>query len=90
MCLGLLKKTKKISLATYGERFALSGGTLYFGGEEIYVFETSTIDMRPFFGEVLSGSYQVIGYDLKKDLERIEAYLEGTPSEAKTGQMGLF
>lgn len=32
--------------------------------------------MRSFFQEALSGSYQIIGYDLKKDLERIEAYLE--------------
>ena len=71
----LLKKTKKISLATYGERFALLGGTLYFGGEEIYVFETAAIDMKPFFREILSGEYKIIGYDLKKDLERIEAYL---------------
>lgn len=29
-CLGIMKKTEKISLATYGERFVLSGGTLYF------------------------------------------------------------
>ncbi|EKD30218.1 MAG: DNA polymerase I [uncultured bacterium (gcode 4)] len=89
-CLELLKKTKKISLATYGERFALLGGTLYFGGEEIYVFETAAIDMKPFFREILSGEYKIIGYDLKKDLERIEAYLNGSIGEVKTGQMGLF
>ncbi|MDD5377431.1 MAG: 5'-3' exonuclease H3TH domain-containing protein [Candidatus Gracilibacteria bacterium] len=124
-CLKCLKKTRKISLATYGERFALSGGTLYFGGDETYVFETNMVDLKPFFKEMLSSfsdfisesgevvsespsatadggvpqpvekknqknSYQIIGYDLKKDLERIEAYLEGTSSEIKTGQMGLF
>lgn len=46
--------------------------------------------MRGFFRKVLSEEYQVIGFDLKKDLERIEAYLEGSTSEIKTGQMGLF
>lgn len=85
-----MKKTKKISLATYGERFALLGGTLYFGAEEVYVFETSVIDMKVFFQEMLSEDYRIIGYDLKKDLERIEAYLKGSVSEVKTGQMGLF
>lgn len=89
-CLELLKSTKKVSLATYGERFALSGGSCYFGGEEVFLFETGTVDMRSFFREMLSEEYQVIGYDLKKDLERIEAYLEGSMSETTTGQMGLF
>jgi len=46
--------------------------------------------MKPFFKEIKSDDYKVIGYDIKKDLERIEAYLEGTSTEAKTGQMGLF
>jgi len=91
-CLELLKINKKLSLATYGERFSLSGGSLYFGGDEIYVFETNIVDLKPFFKEVVSQSddYKVIGYDIKKDLERIEAYLEGTSTEIKTGQMGLF
>lgn len=30
ICLDLLKSTKKISLATYGERFSPAGGSLYF------------------------------------------------------------
>lgn len=91
-CLELLKSNKKLSLATYGERFSLTGGSLYFGGDEVYVFETNTVDLKSFFREILSltDGYQIIGYDLKKDLERIEAYLEGTSTEAKTGQMGLF
>lgn len=46
--------------------------------------------MREFFREIISGKYQVIGFNLKKDLERIEAYLEGSTSEIQTGQMGLF
>ena len=90
VCLNHLKTNKKVSLATYGERFILSGGSLYFGEEEIYTFETNTIDIKPLFQEMISGKYQVIGYDLKKDLERIEAYLEGNVSEVKSGQMGLF
>ncbi len=90
ICLGLLNTNKKVSLATYGERFVLSGGSLYFGGEEVYTFETNTIDMKPLFQEMISGKYQVIGHDLKKDLERIEAYLEGNVSEVRNGQMGLF
>ncbi len=94
-CLELLKKTKKLSLATYGERFTLTGGSLYFGGDEIYSFTIETgIGTRgcnPLLSEILSGDYQIIGYDLKKDLERIEAYLEGSSAlEAKYGQMGLF
>ncbi|MDD5197698.1 MAG: 5'-3' exonuclease H3TH domain-containing protein [Candidatus Gracilibacteria bacterium] len=89
-CLELLKKNRKISLATYGERFSLTGGSIYFGGDEIYVFETNIVHLKPFFKEILSGNYEVIGYDLKKDLERIEAYLEGSIDEIKTGQMGLF
>ncbi|MFA6090469.1 MAG: hypothetical protein WC774_01695, partial [Candidatus Gracilibacteria bacterium] len=89
-CLELLEKNQKISLATYGERFTLTGGTLYFGGDEIYTFETSMVDMKELLREILSGKYQVIGFDLKKDLERIEAYLEGNINEVKIGQMGLF
>jgi len=86
----LLKKTEKISLATDGERFTLAGGSLYFGGGEIYTFETNIVDMKSFFQEAFSGAYEIIGYDLKKDLERIEAYLEGTMTEKQNGQMGLF
>lgn len=52
-CLELLKNTKKLSLATHGERFSLVGGSLYFGGDEIYVFETNTVDLRPLFKEIL-------------------------------------
>lgn len=85
-----MKKNQKISLATYGERFALSGGSLYFGGEEVYIFETTAVDMKLFFRGMLSGEYEIIGYDLKKDLERIESYLEGSVGEVKSGQMGLF
>ncbi len=89
-CLELLEENQKLSIATHGERFTLTGGTLYFGGDEIYTFETKTIDMRDFFREMLSRKYQIIGFDLKKDLERIEAYLEGNTSETQTAQMGLF
>lgn len=89
-CMKLLKDTKKVSIATYGERFTLTGGSLYFGGKDIYVFETNTIELQPLLKEVISGEYQVIGYDLKKDLERVEGYLDGASSEALTGQMGLF
>ena len=46
--------------------------------------------MKPFFREALSGNYEVIGYELKKDLERIEAYLEWETAGAAKGQMGLF
>ncbi len=31
VCMKLLKDTKKVSIATYGERFTLTGGSLYFG-----------------------------------------------------------
>jgi hypothetical protein len=48
------------------------------------------VDMKELLREILSGKYQVIGFDLKKDLERIEAYLEGNINEVKIGQMGLF
>lgn len=46
--------------------------------------------MRPLFREMLSEKYRVVGYDLKKDLERIEAYLEEGAGNSATGQMGLF
>lgn len=52
-CLELLKSTKKLSLSTYGERFSLAGGSLYFGGDEIYTFETATIDLKTLFKEIL-------------------------------------
>lgn len=89
-CFNLLKNTRTVSIATYGERFALVGGSIYFGDEDIYTFETNIINLKPLFEEILSGNYKVIGYDLKKDLERIEAYLEGESSKEKSGQMGLF
>jgi len=68
----------------------MMGGSLYFGGDTVYTFEISVVDIKSLFIEILSGDYQVIGYDLKKDLERIEAYLEETSSEVEGGQMGLF
>ncbi|MDD2916748.1 MAG: 5'-3' exonuclease H3TH domain-containing protein [Candidatus Gracilibacteria bacterium] len=90
----LLKKSKKVSLATYGERFTLTGGSLYFGDDTIYTFETDTVDMHELLKEIISGRYEILGYDLKKDLERIEAYLEAsgkdTTGRFSTGQMGLF
>ena len=94
-CHKLLNEKKKISLATYGERFTLAGGSLYFGGDEIYVFSLETglqneTGLRTLFQEIISGKFQVIGYDLKKDLERIEVYLEGNTSETTSSQMGLF
>lgn len=81
---------KKISIATYGDRFSLTGGSLYLSGDKVYTFETKVTDMHDFLTELLSGDYEVIGYDLKKDLERIEAYLAGNITATKTGQMGLF
>jgi len=88
--LSLLKDTKKISIATYGDRFSLTGGSLYLSGDKVYTFETKVTDMHDFFTELLSGDYEVIGYDLKKDLERIEAYLAGNIATSRNGQMGLF
>lgn len=90
-CLKKLRLTKKISIGTYGERFELVGGSLYFGGDEIYTFETAVIDMKSFLKEALSGQqYEIIGYNLKKDLERIETYLEGNMSNMKEWQIALF
>ncbi len=89
----LLENTKKISIATYGDRFSLAGGSLYFSGDEIYTFETKTIDIHDFLKELIAGDYEVIGFDLKKDLERIEAYLSGSRdaiNRVSTGQLGLF
>jgi len=90
VCFDILKKNKKISIATYGERFALFGGTLYFWDDHIYIYETKTINMKDLLQEILSGKHEVIGYDLKKDLERIEAYVQNGSNEIATGQLWLF
>ena len=43
--------------------------------------------MKDLLQEILSGKYEVIGYDLKKDLERIEAYVQNGSNEIATGQL---
>lgn len=75
-CIEKLKTIKKVSIATYGDRFSLAGGSIYFGEKEIYTFETRTQEIHAFFKEMFSQEYNIIGYDIKKDLERIEAYME--------------